>query len=416
MNNQITCPHCKQDFTIEDIVDSSLKEGFNKKYLEHKKILEEKMNTKELELIQKENKLQQVLNDKEQQLKKQLQQKETEIRTSVSNELSLALSERMKLLEEENAVKSARLKEAQTIELNMRKQQQVLEEKQAGMELEVQRKMDAQRKELEEKIRKQEQDQQYMRNQEKDSLIQEMKRQMEDMKRKMDQGSMQSQGEIQEIELEKLLASTFPFDLIEPVAKGVAGADCIQKVRNQLGKECGSIIYESKRTKNFSMLWLDKLTLDLRSAKADVAILVTEAMPKELEQFGQLNGIWVCTFAQVKALSLALRDGIIKIDEVKSAQENKGDKMHMLYNYLTGNEFSHKVKAIYDAFEQLNAGLENEKKQMLKIWAVREKQIEQVMVNTIEMYGSIKGIAGSAVNAIPELELGGHLGPATETN
>jgi hypothetical protein len=243
-----------------------------------------------------------------------------------------------------------------------------------------------------------------------------MKRQMEDMKRKMDQGSMQSQGEIQEIELEKLLASTFPFDLIEPVAKGVAGADCIQKVRNQLGKECGSIIYESKRTKNFSMLWLDKLTLDLRSAKADVAILVTEAMPKELEQFGQLNGIWICTFAQVKALSLALRDGIIKIDEVKSAQENKGDKMHMLYNYLTGNEFSHKVKAIYDAFEQLNTGLENEKKQMLKIWAVREKQIEQVMVNTIEMYGSIKGIAGSAVNAIPELELGGHLGPATETN
>ena len=405
MANQITCPHCKQEFTIEDIVDASLRDGFNKKYVEHKKQLEEKMALREQEVLGKERLLAQQLAENEKKIQSLVKERESQLRNEVTQELAAQL----KSLEEENAVKTAKLRTAQEMELQLRKQQQELQEKQEGLALEIQRKMDEQRKVIEEKVRKQEQDQQYMRMQEKDQLILEMRKQMDEMKRRMEQGSMQSQGEIQEIELEKLLQVAFPFDLIEPVAKGVAGADCIQKVRSHLGHLCGSIIYESKRTKNFSPSWLEKLNADMVNAKADIAILVTEAMPKELDHFGQLNGIWICSFQEVKSLAFALRDSLIKIEEIKSAQENKGDKMTMLYNYLTGTEFTRKVKAIYDAFELMNTGLENEKRQMTKIWAAREKQIEQVMLNTIEMYGNIKGIAGSAVAAIPEMELGGHL-------
>ncbi|MGZ4037358.1 MAG: DUF2130 domain-containing protein, partial [Bacteroidia bacterium] len=213
-------------------------------------------------------------------------------------------------------------------------------------------------------------------------------------KRKAEQGSMQLQGEVQELALEELLRAAFPFDTIEEVGKGVKGADCIQLVRNNLGIECGKIIYESKRTKAFGGDWIDKLKADMRSKNADVAVLVTETMPKDLDFFGLKDGVWICTFSEVKALSHVLRDGIIKIAGAAKTQENKGEKMTMLYNYLTGNEFAEQWKAIREGFLSMRLSIQNEKTAMERLWKAREKQLEKVLLNAAHIRGSIDGIAG----------------------
>jgi hypothetical protein len=231
-----------------------------------------------------------------------------------------------------------------------------------------------------------------------------MKDQIEIMKRKAEQGSMQLQGEAQELVLEELLKVSFPFDLIEEVGKGVKGADVIHTVRNNSGKECGRIVYESKRTKAFSDGWIDKIKNDLRGQNADLAVIVTETMPKDLPRFGVKDGVWICTFQEIHSLAIILRDSLLKIHAVRISQENKGDKMSMLYDYLTGREFKQQVEAIVEGFTSMREGLEKEKLVAHKLWKEREKQIEKVMLNTVDMYGSVRGIAGSAVGEIKQLE------------
>lgn len=226
------------------------------------------------------------------------------------------------------------------------------------------------------------------------------------MQRKADQGSMQMQGEVMELALEDLLREAFPFDLIAEVGKGIRGADVIQTVRNKYSHECGKIIYETKRTKNFEYGWIEKLKHDMVAQRADIAILVTEAYPKELDRFGIIEGVWVCKFADIKPLVMLVRDSIEKIYAANAAQENKGDKMVVLYNYLTGNEFKHQLEAIVEGFKALEDGLNSEKKAMQRIWKEREKQLEKVLNNTIDFYGSVRGIAGSSVPEIKMLELG----------
>ena len=217
---------------------------------------------------------------------------------------------------------------------------------------------------------------------------------LEEAKRKNEQGSMQLQGEVQETALEDMLRNAFPFDIITEVGKGVRGADCIQLIRNDFGQECGRIIYESKRTENFGADWIEKFKKDMRSTGADVAVLVTKTMPKEMECFGLKDGIWVCTFSDVKALANVLRDGIIRIYTSAKSQENKGDKMHLLYDYLTSNEFSEQWKAIREGFFAMKIGIQKERDSMERLWKAREKQLEKVLLNSAHVKGSIEGIAG----------------------
>ena len=242
----------------------------------------------------------------------------------------------------------------------------------------------------------------------------ELKKQLEDQKklteemvRKQGQGSMQMQGEVQELILEELLRSTFPFDSIDEVGKGVKGADAIHTVRNPLGQVCGKIIYESKNTKAFGGDWIDKLKHDMRSSQADIAVIVTETMPKDIERFGMKDGVWVCNFTEIKSLAYVLRDSLVKIHAAQSSQENKGDKMSLLYSYLTGTEFRQQIEAIVEGFTELQYGIQKEKNAMTKIWKEREKQLEKVLLKTTNFYGSVKGIAGNAIGDIKLLELGG---------
>jgi hypothetical protein len=217
------------------------------------------------------------------------------------------------------------------------------------------------------------------------------------MQRKAEQGSMQLQGEVQELALEELLRIAFPFDTIEEVAKGVKGADCVQIVRNNIANQCGKIIYESKRTKSFTNEWIEKLKSDMRSQQADIAVIVTETLPKDMNSFGFKEGVWICKFSDVKPLSFLLRDSLIKINTAIASQVNKTDKMQLLYNFLTSNEFKQSMDAIGEGYLALREGIIREKMQMEKIWKEREKQLDKVLLNTSQFYGSIKGIAGNAI-------------------
>jgi len=225
-----------------------------------------------------------------------------------------------------------------------------------------------------------------------------------EMKRKAEQGSMQAQGEVQELALEDHLRQAFGRDVVEEVAKGKRGGDCIHYVKDAYNNVCGKILYESKRTKSFSNEWTSKLKDDMRLTQADIGVIVTEALPSDMTHFGIRDGVWICTFAEFKALAALFRESLCRVGEVRIAQENKGDKMLSLYNYLTSVEFKQKIEGIVESFQQMQDDLNKEKAQAHARWARREKQILQVIENTAALYGDVRGIAGNAVKEIEALE------------
>ena len=234
--------------------------------------------------------------------------------------------------------------------------------------------------------------------------IEELRKKLEDqtslaeeMKRKAEQGSVQLQGEVQELAIEDILRATFSFDSIEPVPKGISGADVIQKVRNNVGVEVGIIAYESKRTKTFGKDWTGKLKEDGGRVKADICVLVTDALPEDIDKIGRKDGVWICTFAEFRGLALVLRDSIVRVSEAYASQTNKGEKMQMLYDYLTSKEFSSQFMTIVEGFSDLQKGYLEERNRMEKIWKTREKQLEKILLNTNGFIGSVKGIAGSSL-------------------
>lgn len=271
------------------------------------------------------------------------------------------------------------------------------------MEIELEQKLTEQLKTESEKIQKRESERVELKLKEKNELVNALKQQMDEMKRKAEQGSMQLQGEVQELALEELLKSLFVTDLIEEVAKGAKGADIKHIVVNKIGCECGKILYESKRTKNFSYSWIEKLKNDAVAIKADICVIVSEAMPDGIDKIGYEDGVWICTYSDAKGLALLLRESLIAINAAYSAQSNKGEKMQMLYDYLTSNEFRLQLGAITEGFSNLHDSYIRERRAMERIWKEREKQLERILLNTNHFIGSIQGIAGSSIPEIKEI-------------
>jgi hypothetical protein len=386
----ITCPNCKHEFEATDAFRDEVQKELNLKAKEWQLKREEEFKKKE-ELFQKQL---------EESLTKQKLNLEENLRKSIAGDFETKL----KLLTETNLANEEKLKAARAKELEFLKKEQDLKNKEAELEIVLQKKLGEERAQLAEQIKKQEQDRNALAIKEYEKKLEDQKKLIEEMQRKAEQGSMQLQGEVQELALEELLKSAYPFDEIEEVAKGVRGADCIQHVRNAMAQVCGKIIYESKRTKAFTNEWIDKLKADMRNTQADIAVIVTEVLPKDMDQFGMKDGVWICRFTDIKPLSFLLRDSLMKIHAALMSQENKGDKMQLLYNYLTGNEFKQQIEAIVEGFVALKDGITREKIQMEKIWKEREKQLEKVLLNTTHFYGSVKGIAGSAMGEIKLLE------------
>ena len=246
---------------------------------------------------------------------------------------------------------------------------------------------------------------------EKDQTISSMQQKIEELKQKAEQGSQQLQGEVQETDLENLLRVKFPIDSIEPVAKGEFGGDVLQRVNSQSGQQCGAILWESKRTKNWSDGWLVKLRDDQRAAKAEVSILVSHALPKGIETFDVVDGVWVTTPRAALSVATILRHTLLEISMARQIGEGQQTKTEMVYQYLTGPRFRHRVEAIVEAFSSMRDDLDRERKAIMKQWAKREEQIERVMVATVGMYGDLQGIAGKTLQEIEGLSLSALPGP-----
>ncbi|TKC07710.1 DUF2130 domain-containing protein [Pedobacter frigoris] len=338
----------------------------------------------------------------EQKLAEEKKQLQSTLEESLRKSISIDFENKLQMLDNAQKENEEKLRLARAKELDFLKKEQAMKDKEAELELQLQRKLQEQRAEMTEQIRKQEAEKNNIKDTEHQLRVKELEKQLDDqkklaeeMKRKAEQGSMQLQGEVQELILEELLRNAFPFDLITEVGKGVRGADCVHHIRNQFGQDCGKIIYESKRTKDFSMEWIEKLKKDMRSMGVDVAVIVTQCYPKGMDCFGERDGVWICSFDEVKAVSYILRDGIVKLFSASKSQENRGDKMHMLYDYLTSNEFSEQWKAIREGFMSMKLSIQRERDAMEKLWKAREKQLEKVMLNAAHIRGSIEGIAGT---------------------
>ena len=392
MANEIKCPSCGHSFEPNEAIRDEVQKELKLKLLDWQKKKDEEY-VKKLEL-EKGN------------IKKDM---EDHIRKNIAADFE----NKLKLLQSANSDNEEKLKEARKKELEYLQKEQQLNNKEAELEITLQKKLQAERTVLSEQIQKQEQEKSSIKDtqfqlklRELEKQLDEQKKLAEEMRRKAEQSSMQRQGEVQELLLEEILKENFPFDLIEEVGKGVEGADCIQIVRNHSGRECGKIIYESKRTKAWQNNWIDKLKSDMRSRGADIAILVTQTFPKDMERFGEKDGVWICNFAEAASVAALIRNGIIKVYEIQRSEENKGDKMQLLYNYLTGVEFRGQVEAIAEGFLAMKNSITRERMQMEKMWKEREKQLEKVLISTSALYGSVKGIAGASVGDIPLLDGG----------
>lgn len=384
MATEIKCPNCGHEFEPTESIRKSIEEQVK---VEANTKAEEWKRKKEKEFAEEKIKFQ--------------QQIEEQARKSIATDYE----NRLKVAEQNSKENEEKLRLARQRELEFLKKEQELLSKEQELDLKLQKMLLEERSKLSEIIRKEETEkislketEYQLKYKELEEKLEAQKKLVDEMKRKAEQGSMQSQGEAQELLLEELLKSSFPFDSIDEVGKGVKGADCIQTVRNQFGQECGKIIYESKRTKDFSNEWIEKLKADMRSQNADVAVIVTQAMPKDITQFAQKEGVWICSFAEVKALASVLRDGILRIADYAKTQEGKGDKMSLMYDYLTSNEFKERWSAMREGFKALADTIQKERDIMERMWAARSKQIQKILMNSNNIQGSLIGIAGTDVN------------------
>ena len=272
-------------------------------------------------------------------------------------------------------------------------------------DLKVQRTLSEERAKIREDAEARTQESHRLKDLEKDKLIQDLKSALDDMKRKADQGSMETQGEVLELDFEERLRRMFHLDDIQPVPKGIRGADLVQMVRNPVGADCGSIIWETKNTKAWSPGWISKLKDDMAETRASLAILVTVALPDGIARFGQVDGVWVSDPLSALPLAAALRQQLLQLERERQASTGKSVKMEMLYAYLAGNEFKGRVEGIVEAFTSLQDQLQRERRAMEKNWKEREKQIERVIKNTVGLYGDMQGIIGGQIPTIDALEL-----------
>lgn len=404
-NVKITCPECGSQFSPEAALEGHLRAHLDKEYAEKlalsTKAIEERVTVKassdfqaRMEVLEKElaQKGAKVLELEKKSL--EIAQKEKDLRDR-EEAAELDLKKKLLIREVEIRKEADRVAHEKAV-LEFEEKEAELRRQQDSIELRMKR---AAMEEVE-KVR----EEGLLKIAEVQKKLDDQKRLAEEMNRKGGQGSMQLQGEVQELAIEEFLTSTFVKDEVEEISKGIRGGDCIHIVKDNFGNECGRILYESKRTKAFSRDWIGKLKDDMRLKQASLGVIVTEAMPAELTRFGQLDGVWICSFTEFKSICFLFRYAMIKIGEVSASQQNRTSKMQILYDYLTGNDFRQKIEAICESFDEMNGDLQKDKRQAMASFAKREKQILKVMENTAALYGDVRGIAGGAVQVIEALE------------
>src|SRR5690606_33084460 len=366
----MTCPQCGHEFgvseALQDRIRAELKERLADEY--------------------------------EERLKREVSQAEWRAREALRLELAD--------LREQLAEQQQKAQQAEQNELALRKKARELEERQQELDLESERRLEAERKTIERRTREQVDEVQNLKPKETERQIEELRRALEEARRKSQQGSQERQGEVLELDIERALSRQFPQDDIRPVPKGTRGADLIQEVRNNSGRSCGLILWEMKNTKHFQPAWIDKLKEDQRNIGAALAVIVSVALPDDIREFGRVEGVWVASLRVWPALALALREQLLQISFVRAASEGQNEKIELLYRYLSGNEFRHRVEAIVEAFSAMHDQLLRERRAMERHWTEREKQINRILSNTAGLYGSIRGLIGAGMPEIQALTLG----------
>jgi hypothetical protein len=405
METNIKCPKCDHQFNVESAIGDSVRKQVESEGKEQLNKALEEFRLKKEEIQREKVKLQDDQKSFDSKLQLALSEKEKSIRSKLKLEIESENESSFKALQLKVAEQNDSLSEMKKQKVQFQQQAQELEQQKKDMDLEIQEQVLNQTSLIKEAALKEEREKRDMADKQKDLQLQTLKSQIEDLKRKAEQGSQQSQGEILEIELEELLRNTFPYDTINEVPKGTSGADCIQEVVNSHLKVVGTIAYETKRTKSFVNGWIDKLKSDMRSHKAQIGIIVTESMPKDMDAFGEMNGVWICKFSEVEALSRVLRHGLLQVAQIQIASENSEEKMKLLYDYLISIDFKQNMEAVIHGYEHMKEGIDREKRAMKKLWNQREKELELIIDGATGMYGSIRGIAGSSVLQIKSLEL-----------
>ena len=405
----INCPNCGTSIDVNDILkhqlEDKIKAEYQKKASEQAKEIVAKNEALEKDKAEFEVKKKQENELFAERLEQAKKVSEKEITEKLKKKLEEESKDRVTEMEKELSEKSEKLRELSKMQGEVAKLQREKLEMKEAIEAENQVKLNETLNLEREKIRKQEDDKNELKFAALQKQLEDQKKLTEEMKRKQEQGSMQLQGEVMELAIEEWLASQFPLDTINEIKKGANGADCLQIVNTRELNNCGTIYYESKRTKAFQPAWIEKFKNDIREKNANLGVLVSEVLPTGMERMGMKDGIWICTFEEFKGLSAVLRQTLIQVSQAVQSQENKGDKMAMLYDFLTSNQFHLQMEGIVEGFTQMQTDLNSEKRSMQRIWSQREKQIDKVIDNAINMYGAIRGIAGNAVQTIKALEL-----------
>ena len=399
----IKCPKCGTQIPLTEALTGQIEQVIKARY-ETEAAQKENEYQAKLKEIKKQTK---VLEDKEQaideQIAKQLKIERKEIAEAERRKIIAEQLEQTKALEEELAEQKNKLRQANKKELELLKKQQELEQAKENIELEVQRKITEERKKISEEASKKATEENMLKMREKDDLIKAMQGKIEDLKRKAETGSQERQGEALEEQLQEVLQQAFPFDRFEEIKKGARGADILQIVRNSAAKECGSILWESKNTKDFQKGWIEKLKNDQREARANLAVIMSIALPSEIESFGIYQDVWVTDYKSVIGLAMALRQSLINLKRSEIIQANQDSLKDVIFNYITSQEFAMHIKAVVSAYKQMQEDLDTEKRSMQRIWKKRETQIHKVIGNVTDIYATIEGLVGSQ-KVLPDIE------------
>lgn len=364
----ILCPHCQKPFELTDALKAELSDAIRK--------------------------------EQQEAFKKELETAKQKASESAEKELAV--------LREEAVKKEKELETLRQTELLLRKEKNKLDDERRSFELEKQRQLDSEREKIREKTLEEAAEKTRIKEKEKDHVIEQLKKALEDAQRKASQGSQQLQGEVAELDLETVFKQSFPQDSIEPIGKGVLGADIRQIVKSPMGVPCGTILWESKRTKQWDGKWTGKLKNDMLSDKANIAALVSEVLPEEAKTgMGLVGGVWVSSPQLAVALARLLRKTLLDVTKQKKIQENKQTKSDELYTYVTSHEFQHQVESMIEVYKDMQTQIQKERTSFERMWKQRETQVNRLLSGVAGMYGSMQGIAGNALPSIQTLELPG---------
>jgi len=401
----ILCPYCNREIPLTEALSHQIREKLRGEVEAEVREREKVLADRERALAKKEKEVKDLKRSFDEQLAKRLEDERGKLEKEVKEKVEEKTALELRDLRQQIAEKDEELEKTRKTELELRRERRRLEDSRKALELEMTRKLDEERAKIRDEAVKRVTEEHRLKDREKEEQMSAMKKQIEDLKRKAEQASQQMQGEVLELELEDILKANLPMDDIEPVPKGMRGADVLQNVYSHSGRRCGTIIWESKRTKSWSDSWIEKLKHDQRKVKAEIAVIMSTALPKEISNFGYVKGVWVTDYSCAVGLATALREGLIQVGTAKSALVGKSTKMEIMYNYLCGSQFRQRVEAILEAFLSMKKQLEQEKRAMTNIWAKREKQMEQIVGNVSGMYGDLQGIVGSSLPQLKGLEL-----------